>query len=500
VRRALCLAAAIKVEDNTVARRNNDMDARDPMEDTTDPPFFEGGDAQFDVGYAGDGSDIEGPDGGGDFSDDAIDMRSNGSTAVATRRKPAAKAQGSPYGNKPAPASLSGDSRTPPKKNVVALKPEDIPEGVTFVAGKPVMKQGRNLSADELAAQLAMLKKLEQDNNRAVARQAAEKERAAKKKADEAAKKKADEAAKAKQKKADADKAKIEGAKAIVPVLAQDSVLSMAAFAGSVWGPMSLTLPESITVNKWKTGIETLVLMANRSPWYVGDALVFGKEHFGSMYENTAKQLGMDIGTLRNYKQVCELFPPEARVEGLTFKHHAEVAALFRKDPATAMNMLEEALKKDWPATQLRANVDDWEKARTRAARPEGEEDEDGTPRTKQKRGPEPIPFEVELSQMAHDEAIRFEDAVKNNEEISERNRYELGVFIELCKTNETVSSAAALRTMARLALDAEREKLRADGLMVALDKATRTIERWETGDLSLSKPPVKHRNTQVTE
>ncbi len=475
-----------------MARKTNDMGDADIMErdDATQPFFEEGPAGMFDVGYK-EGDVI--PDEG-----ETIDLRSNAPRVP----KPTNRSRGS---NKPTAyvsdgAGRVGSKPSEPTKAVVTDRKireilGDLPEGITIVSGAPVLKTkpGKALTEEDLAQQAADLRQVRADIKKATGQiersakaDAAKKEKEKQKTIDDAAKAKADKEAKAKADKEAKEKLKGEET-ALVPLTAADAVLDFSILkrAGIVGGPMGLTIPETLSVNLWKQALEHQVLEAKRSPWYIGDLLAFGVDHYGKMYANTLATFGYEAGTLRNYMSVAKLYPAEVRVEGLDYLHHANAASLYRRDPATAMNILQNALHGEWPATQVAEAVKQYAIAKNRgngveppAPRPSGTHEARDERAAERRNGAEQVPYEVELHQLAEDEIMSFENAVLNNDDISERNRNELATFIEICKTEQTVSTGMALRTMARLQIDVERERARADSLMVQVDQLQRQLEK----------------------
>jgi len=85
--------------------------------------------------------------------------------------------------------------------------------------------------------------------------------------------------------------------------------------------------------------------------WWVGDWCNYGESQFGEKYTQALNVTGYGYGTLRNAAYVARHFPPETRIDGLTFSHHALVAKLPVKD---AHEVLNAAKDKDLTVADLR--------------------------------------------------------------------------------------------------------------------------------------------------
>lgn len=64
--------------------------------------------------------------------------------------------------------------------------------------------------------------------------------------------------------------------------------------------------------------------------WVIGDWLT--QFPWGRKYEHAAEIFGLSPGTLKNYASICKKFEPSRRRDGLSFEHHAAVAALDNPD------------------------------------------------------------------------------------------------------------------------------------------------------------------------
>jgi hypothetical protein len=62
--------------------------------------------------------------------------------------------------------------------------------------------------------------------------------------------------------------------------------------------------------------------------WMIGDLLNEGERNYGQTYTKAMEETGLDYGTLRNAKWVCEKVQTSLRNDNLTFAHHFAVAPL----------------------------------------------------------------------------------------------------------------------------------------------------------------------------
>jgi hypothetical protein len=62
--------------------------------------------------------------------------------------------------------------------------------------------------------------------------------------------------------------------------------------------------------------------------WWLGDWVRYGNARYGERYKLAAQITGYDAQTLMNMAYVASRFAGSRRREGLSFSHHAELAAL----------------------------------------------------------------------------------------------------------------------------------------------------------------------------
>ncbi|KUF15258.1 MULTISPECIES: LmbU family transcriptional regulator [Streptomyces] len=116
----------------------------------------------------------------------------------------------------------------------------------------------------------------------------------------------------------------------------------------------SLSLPEYLPLEHWKTIGEQIFAINDSSAWWLGDWLVFGQQSYPNRYRDAIEQTSLDYQTLRNYAWIARKFPPSRRRDGLSLQHHAEVAAL----PAEEQDRwLERAEMLAWSRNELRRHL-----------------------------------------------------------------------------------------------------------------------------------------------
>lgn len=115
-----------------------------------------------------------------------------------------------------------------------------------------------------------------------------------------------------------------------------------------------LQVRESLSLSSWKKLGAHLCVLEKGSPWWVGDWLVYGEQHFGNRYKEAGELTGLDYQTLRNYAWVASRFPMSRRRDRLSFQHHAEVASL---DPDEQERWLSLAVGGNWSRNELRRQM-----------------------------------------------------------------------------------------------------------------------------------------------
>lgn len=117
-----------------------------------------------------------------------------------------------------------------------------------------------------------------------------------------------------------------------------------------------LVLPNQMPFDKWLGVGGYLSDVYSSSAWCLGDWLVYGETAFSGRYQDAVKLTRLDYQTLRNHAWVARRFPMSRRRAGLSFTHHAEVAALSEPEQEFWLRKAEEYA---WSAKRLRREVKD---------------------------------------------------------------------------------------------------------------------------------------------
>lgn len=133
--------------------------------------------------------------------------------------------------------------------------------------------------------------------------------------------------------------------------------------------PNGLFLPEGISFDSWRALGSRVALVATCSAWWLGDWLIYGEQAYGDRYEQAIVDTSLGYQTLRNYAWVARKFPVSRRRDGLSFGHHAEVAALPDDEQDAWLTRAEQS---DWSRNQLRRRLRAAASAKHRASGDEG--------------------------------------------------------------------------------------------------------------------------------
>ena len=114
---------------------------------------------------------------------------------------------------------------------------------------------------------------------------------------------------------------------------------------------VGLHIPTGLSFEDWARAGRQLSGIVDSSAWWLGDWLVFGKDHYSDCYQLAIQGAGLRYQTLRNYAWVARRFDLSRRRAKLTFQHHAEVASL----PVDEQELLlDQAGRGVWTTKQLR--------------------------------------------------------------------------------------------------------------------------------------------------
>ncbi len=114
---------------------------------------------------------------------------------------------------------------------------------------------------------------------------------------------------------------------------------------------VGLHIPTGLAFEEWERAGRRLSGLLNSSSWWLGDWLVYGKDHYADRYERGIRAAGLQYQTLRNYAWVSRRFEVQRRRSALSFQHHAELASLRVEEQDT---WLDRAERMKWSTKQLR--------------------------------------------------------------------------------------------------------------------------------------------------
>ncbi|MFB6850125.1 LmbU family transcriptional regulator [Streptomyces sp. NPDC056373] len=114
---------------------------------------------------------------------------------------------------------------------------------------------------------------------------------------------------------------------------------------------VGLHIPAGLAFEEWERAGRQLSGLLNSSSWWLGDWLVYGKDHYADRYERGIRAAGLQYQTLRNYAWVSRRFELYRRRSALSFQHHAELASLPVEEQEA---WLDRAERMKWSTKQLR--------------------------------------------------------------------------------------------------------------------------------------------------
>jgi hypothetical protein len=116
----------------------------------------------------------------------------------------------------------------------------------------------------------------------------------------------------------------------------------------------SLQLRRGLTFDSWVGVGAYIARISNASAWWLGDWLIYGERAYGGRYAEALETTQLDYQTLRNYAWVARSFEPSRRRAGVSFGHHAELAAHPEADQDL---WLERAQRLAWSRNELRRRL-----------------------------------------------------------------------------------------------------------------------------------------------
>ncbi|MEU4928255.1 LmbU family transcriptional regulator [Streptomyces yokosukanensis] len=117
---------------------------------------------------------------------------------------------------------------------------------------------------------------------------------------------------------------------------------------------VGLQMPTGMAYDEWERAGRQLADVLDSSSWWLGDWLVYGKDHYTDRYQHGIRAAGLSYQTLRNYAWVSRRFDLTRRRSALSFQHHAELASM----PVEEQDLwLDRAEQGQWTTKQLRGAV-----------------------------------------------------------------------------------------------------------------------------------------------
>ncbi|MFE9931032.1 LmbU family transcriptional regulator [Streptomyces sp. NPDC005533] len=117
---------------------------------------------------------------------------------------------------------------------------------------------------------------------------------------------------------------------------------------------VGLQMPAGMSFDDWEKAGRQLSGIVDSSSWWLGDWLVYGKDHYTDRYQRGIRAAGLQYQTLRNYAWVSRRFDFSRRRGALSFQHHAELASLPHDEQEA---WLDRAEQRKWTTKQLRSAI-----------------------------------------------------------------------------------------------------------------------------------------------
>ncbi|MFD5820423.1 LmbU family transcriptional regulator [Streptomyces sp. NPDC127038] len=114
---------------------------------------------------------------------------------------------------------------------------------------------------------------------------------------------------------------------------------------------VGLQMPAKMAYDEWERAGRQLADVLDSSSWWLGDWMVYGKDHYTDRYQRGIRAAGLSYQTLRNYAWVSRRFDHTRRRPALSFQHHAELASMQVPDQELWLDRAEQG---QWTTKQLR--------------------------------------------------------------------------------------------------------------------------------------------------
>lgn len=127
---------------------------------------------------------------------------------------------------------------------------------------------------------------------------------------------------------------------------------------GARLSPTELRISEGLDEKEWVQLGRALAHVCMSTYWWIGDFISYGKRNYGVKisYDLAQQATAFTRNVLHHCTYVAKAFPPERRVEALTFYHHSILAKFL---PEIADKLLLEAVEYGYTARQVREMADD---------------------------------------------------------------------------------------------------------------------------------------------
>jgi hypothetical protein len=109
------------------------------------------------------------------------------------------------------------------------------------------------------------------------------------------------------------------------PSLIENVVAEYGPFILTKTGVFATHEPE---FEEWQEATEWCLRVQEASPFWAGDLVEYGESRFSEKFSQVLEATAYAVQTVRNAAVVARAIPPERRVAGVPFSHHAEVASL----------------------------------------------------------------------------------------------------------------------------------------------------------------------------
>ena len=156
------------------------------------------------------------------------------------------------------------------------------------------------------------------------------------------------------------------GTPEILPPVKKDAILAPARYksiaeydiSGARFSPTELRISEGIEEQEWMQIGRALAHICMATYWWIGDFILYGKNHYGVRvsYDLAQQATAFSRNVLYSCVRVARRFPPERRVEALTFYHHSVLCKFL---PELSDKLLEEAVEYGYTARQIREMADE---------------------------------------------------------------------------------------------------------------------------------------------